>query len=662
MLTVIRTFCSAEKNRVRLLAGGMLLAFLLLTALGLTGSSLGWLKTWPGTSEVIELVGERKLAGIYRGIRCDEFLNHGTPNALAQYHASPQFPRYNPNLGMSERDFTVYHDTGIPVRHWITCFRPAVWGFWCFDLRRALAWYWWFPIFSGFFGIWFLLDTLFPDAPFRNGLLSLSLAASPLCAAWSFWQLGNLGGLCFAAGAFLRLIRCGSDGRRWLWAAVMTWCGLVSVMTLYMPRIFSTACLLALVALAYLAENHLFGKLKRWQVLLPLLTALLVGTALVLGWLHDASDAVRALLETAYPGLRRMSGGTMGLWTVMQGWLALLTIGKVGYLNQCELQGPLSLLFPLAAIGLLRFGELKRSWLARAVVVFTVWVYVYQLIGLPDWLSAVTFWNRCNPPRCAAALSLAQVIFLALIFSHLPERFLPEGSKWNASRLTQCSAVLFVLLLALPSARPLWDGLSTEYPTLVIGGAILVIVAAFILICNLLLKRSRWFLPAFLLVNLLPAVCFNPVCLAPVKVVNKLEPLVRETPDLKYGGRFLFLGEKNFHAVAAFAAGAKVLNGYFLYPDRELHQLLFGREPDPKKSFRLSNYDLVPVHDAALFRVVDEGVEHIRIELDAEKFDFSTLPADFAGAPSAERPYLEKNPSLKPVRRGTELDLYRIVR
>ena len=663
MLDGIRKICRAENRLAVWLACGMLLLFLVLVGIGITGSSLGWLKTYPGVSDILELKGERKLAGIYRGIRCDEFLNHGTPNALAQYHAHPHFPRYNRNLGMSARDFTVYHDTGIPVRHFVTWFRPAVWGFFFLDLRRALAWYWWFPVFAGFLGIWFLLNILFPEAQLRNFLLSFSLAASPLCAAWSFWQLGNLGGLCAAAGFFILLIRSGSAARCWILAAAMSWCGMVSVMTLYMPRIFPAMCLLALVTAAYLAENHLFAKLKKWTVLLPLLVSVIVCILLLLGWLHDASDAVRTLLETSYPGRRRLSGGTMGLWSVVQGWLAPLTIYKINFLNQCEMQGPLTLLFPLAAVWIIRFRQMKNDLMAWAVIIFAFWVYVYQLAGLPDWLAAATFWNRCNPPRCSASLALAQIIFLALLFSRIQEPFPEPGKFWNANRLTLISACCFLFLLCLPSARPMWNGLAEVYPGSLIVIAMPVIFTVFAVLSRLLLIRSRWFIPVFVLANLLPALCFNPVCVAPVKIVNHLESLVRRTPELKYGGCFLFLGEKNFPAVAAFAAGAKVLNGYFLYPDRKLHHLLFGNEPDPGKSFRLSNYDMVPVHDAANpFRIFDDGAEHIQIQLDAVKFDFASLPADFVGAPCAERSYLEKNPSLQLCRTGTELDIFRIVR
>ena len=272
MLSKLRLLFQTEQQRTRLLTGCTLAVFLLLLGTGITGSSLGWLKTYPGASDVMELRGERKLAGIYRGIRCDEFLNHGTPNALAQYHARPHFPRLNPNLGLEPRDFTVYHDTGIPVNHFITLARPAVWGFYFLDLRRALAWYWWIPVFGGFFGIWFLLNTLFPGDTFRNWLLGLALTASPLCAAWSFWPLGNLGGLCFAAAALIRMLRCRSAAIRWLWTILMVWCALCSVMTLYMPRILPVICLLALVLTAFLWENQLFGEFRKPSVWLPLWT------------------------------------------------------------------------------------------------------------------------------------------------------------------------------------------------------------------------------------------------------------------------------------------------------------------------------------------------------------------------------------------------------
>ena len=654
----------SEEDRIRWLFWFTLGVFLVLVGGGITGSSLGWLKTYPGVSDIMELQGERKLAGIYRGIRGDEFLAHGTPNALAQYHAKPRFPRLNPNLGVLPRDLTVHHDTGIPVDHYVTLARPAVWGFYLFDLRRALAWYWWFPVFAGFFGIWFLLNTLFPGDTFRNWLLSLSLTASPLCAAWSFWQLGNLAGLCFAAAALIRLIRCPSAGVRCLWAALMVWGGLCSAMTLYMPRVFPVGCLLALVVLAYLAENHLFEKLKQWPVWLPVMVAAAAGVLFLLGWLRDASEAVRTLLETSYPGQRRMSGGTMELWTLVKGWLAPLTIYKVEYQNQCELQGPLSLLFPLAAIWLVRFRELKKSPMAWAVVLFTVWTSCYQLTGFPDWLAALTFWNRCNPPRCALALSLAQILFLALIFSRFPAGFLPgEPNRRRALVLTGGCVLLFVFLLLYPGMRPLLEGLKAVYHLAYLWCGLAVIALIFGLVCGLLLVRSRWFIPVFVLVNFLPAACFNPVCIAPVKVINKLEPLVKHTPGLKYGGRFLFLEERNFTASAAFAAGARVLNGYFIYPDRELHRLLFQNEPDPRKSFRLSNYDLIPVHGAAEpMKIQDDGWEHIFIYLNAEKFDFRVFPADFAAGPKAERQYLDKNPSLKRISGGSELDFYRIIR
>ena len=116
------------------------LVFLLLTASGITGSSLGWIKSYPGMSGVVQLEGERKIAGIYRGVRGDEFLAHAIPSALMQYQTNGAFPKINTKVGLSGRNMLVLHDTGAAVYHPAILARPAVWGFFFLDLRRSLAW------------------------------------------------------------------------------------------------------------------------------------------------------------------------------------------------------------------------------------------------------------------------------------------------------------------------------------------------------------------------------------------------------------------------------------------------------------------------------------------------------------------------------------------
>ena len=651
-----------EKNRKIILLTATLVLFSLFVILGITGSSLGWLKSYPGTNDIIELSGETKLIGFYRGIRCDEFLNHGVPNVLAQYYSEPKFSRFNANNGLGVRDFTVYHDSGIPVNHYITLFRPAVWGFYCMDLRRALAWYWWLPVFAGLFGIWFLLNTLCPGDTFRNYLLSLSVVASPLCASWSFWPLGNAAGLCFAAALLIWIVQSDSNIKRWLLSAVMMFCGLSSLMTLYMPRIYTVICLLLIVLIAYFIENKLFGKFKKMEILLPLAVFFILSLLVLGGWLFDAREAINALLNTQYPGLRRLNGGNSGIWSLVKGWLAPLTIYKVDYLNQCELQGPLTLFIPLLMIFIIRFQNLKTSCMAWGLIFFTLWTFWYQLIGLPAWLATITFWNRCNPPRCSFALSLAQVLFLAFLFTRMKSGSLLTDD-WRNRILFALFALLCMGFLLSVDSSALFAGLYSVYSNRYIMVWLCCIALIFVLLTILLFsERRNLFLGMFLLIHLLPAGCFNPVCIAPIKIENKIQKWSSSFNDLKHDGRFLFLGNKNFNAVSAFCGGLKVLNGYFLYPDKELHALLFQDPEAARKSFRLSQYDFVPsVSVSERLEIFDDGSEHILVFINPNLYDFSKLPVDFVAILKDDHPTTLQNASLLLVYQGTELNFYRVL-
>ena len=317
----------------------MALAFLLLTAIGLTGSSLGWFRQMPGMEGVMELVGERKLAGVYRGIRGDEFIAHGTPNAIAQKLHPDRFPRFNDRLGLAGRDFLVLHDLGAPVRHPAILARPATWGFFFLDLRRALAWYWWLPIFLGAASFFLFFNTLAPGQPRINLLLSWAAVLQPCAAAWSFWPVNNAWGFFLAAAILLR----GTGTRSFAGAAAAGiaagWAVACAGLTLYAPRVISLGVLAAVVTLAAGRRCGLWEPRRRALFFWAAATALvLIGL-----WYTGARDAIETVRQSVYPGSRRDAGGDMAAWTLMRGWLAPLTVYRVGFLNQSEMQGALLL-------------------------------------------------------------------------------------------------------------------------------------------------------------------------------------------------------------------------------------------------------------------------------------------------------------------------------
>ena len=121
-----------------------------------------------------------------QAIRSDEWMVF-TPMAIGQYNHNPQFPVINKNLGVAGQNMLVVMGL-IPINHITSIAKPITWGFYFFDLKRALAWQWWFPLFGALISLWWLLSILIPGRIFLAFTLSLLYCISPFSIAWSGWS------------------------------------------------------------------------------------------------------------------------------------------------------------------------------------------------------------------------------------------------------------------------------------------------------------------------------------------------------------------------------------------------------------------------------------------------------------------------------------------
>ncbi len=634
--------------------------FLLLVAAGITGSSFGWFKSYPGANGVAGIVGERKLVGTYRGIRGDEFIAHGTPTALAQYHHQPPFPGKNENIGLAGRNFRMLHDLGAPVWDLSTLGRPATWGFFLFDLRRGLAWYWLFPIFCGIWSFRLLFDGLWPGQRGWNWLFSLGIVFSPYAAGWSFWPVNNAFGLSLAAAATLRLLR---EKRGWPcfgWGVLAGWGAAVSALSVYFPRIWPVACLLLLSMVAVMVRDSLFRRLREPAVWAALLAAAVVVAGLVGVWLIGAREEIRLVQEAAYPGMRRLSGGFMEWWEMMKGWLYPFTTYKLDFSNQSEMQSWLCFLLPLLLFYALHYRRLKRDPLPYALFGFLFFTLLYQHVGLPAWLARITLWDRCSPPRAGMALTMAQFLLIGCFIHHRKE--LPGLPPWRALGAALGSAVPGGLLLTGAPAA-LWQGIAVYFPQWLMGAIGGAMAGIYLGLAFLLFTSCRWFALAFTLLNLLPGLVFNPVCIAPERIENRLQPFLEEEGRGPYGGRFLFATGNNFLAVVYSASGGRVFNGYFMYEDPQIFNLLYRNLPNAAEFHRMNHLDadIVPP-DRPPFAAGVPFNDRISLSFNGEKYDFSQLPIDFLAALPEAREWLRRNPSLTFRRTIDDVDYYRVRR
>ena len=160
---------------------------------------------------------------------------------------------------------------------------------------------------------------------------------------------------------------------------------------------------------------------------------------------------------------------------------------------------------------------------------------------------------------------------------------------------------------------------------------------------------------------MVPAMLFNPVCLAPSAVQNRLTEQIKTDQTSTGQGRILFATGNDFLAVSAYLAGNRVLNGYFMYMDRGIQEKLFAKTSHPEQFHRMNHLDaeLDLMTDTA-FRAEVTHPERIKITIDPVKYDFRQLPADFLGAPTEQRKFLKKNRSVKLLSSADRIDYWQI--
>lgn len=639
--------------------------FALSVALGLTGSSLGWYKDYPGASAVAAFPGERKLIGQYRGIRGDEFIAHGTPNAVAQYLAEDRFPRKNTSLGLEGRDFLALHDLGAPIRHVSMVFRPANWGFFLFDLRRALSFYWICPIFFGLLALELLLDELFPGQKNVNFLLSAAAVFSPYAAGWSFWPVNNVYGLCFSAFAVLKLAGtcAGEEGaetekrgqrliRELFWALLAVWGAGCAALSLYMPRILPAAYLVSAVTAAELCRRKAWKKLFSAEKIAVMGIAAVLGAAILLTWRADAGETIGRIRDSVYPGRRRMNGGSMELWELMKGYLGFLSVYRTNYTNQSEMQSVLSLFFPWLILTAASFRSFRRDVRYQVLLIFVLIATVYQFVGFPELLAAVSGWALCNPPRCAMALVLAQSMLLALLYARWKRGEYPRFfGRFAAAATALCGAAAGFVLFCGGGGKA-FAGLAECFSPAVFVLLLTAAAVSFLAVSFAFFRNIGTCVFLYAGVNILLGAVFNPVCVAPKRVENLLVgDFAQQLKSPRYGGRTLFACGNDFLAVLNFLSGGRSLNGYFMYADEEIWRSFFARSEDAGNYRRMTHLDAEISPPGSGFAAVVTHSDRIKLFFPAD-YDFAQVPADVLATPEGEGEAawgseLDKNPSLR---------------
>lgn len=629
-------------------AGAVVAAFVLLVAGGWTGSSIELLRDARGVAEHDAL----PWAGPARWVRSDEWQAF-TPLAIAQARHAPAFPVVNRNLGPDGQNMLVMGMTGMPVAHLSALAKPATWGFFLFDLRRALAWSWWFPLFAGFLALWAVLQAFLGVRWRPAAVLALTLAAAPYTVVYSGWPAYAMFFPLLALLAAQRALQAPGWRMPLAAGAVAGLAGAGFALVLYPAWLISLAWLLAPFGIAWAAAHR---RTLRWGA--PQLGAAAVGLVVLLAvlgaWWADAHDAVQAMRATVYPGQRGAeAGGDIDRWFLLKGWLAPVTM----YRDGSSLMGGASdagsivlLVVPALAAALWRWRAQRRiDAVAMALCAWLVIALWFLFVGFPPAFAHATGWGSTTTYRYDLALGLAQVLLLGWLL----------GRDGGDAPAPPVPAGLVAVAVALHGA---W--LATLVPPQIAE----LLVPPAVLLAVLSLGAAAWFLmrgrtlaaialyAAWMLAATVP---FNPLGLAPRQVQAAPAIAALATP----GRPVLVLRERNASLLLP-AAGVPVVNSLFYLPPAGLWQRL-----DPAGAQRAvhNRYQRLIVVPRALpagetFRIESPRLDEVVLGIDPQRFDFRLAGAAFVLANADDAKLLAGHPGLRAAAVGTGWALYEVAR
>ena len=593
-----------------------------LVGLGITGSSLELGRG--GVGGLIDSDG-RLLAGKARDIRSDEWLVL-TPLAMAQSAHVPRFPVVNRNLGPEGENMLVIGMVGVPVWHLSALARPATWGHFAFDLRRALAWQWWLPVFGCLFSLWWVMSVLAPGQ-WKLGLMTAGIfTTSAYVVAWSHWPAYAVTFPAIGLGALMLLLRASSLRGGAAAGALLGWAVAGFVLVLYPPWQVSVGYLFLALAAALLVRDRARLQFGRRQALGAGLAVALAG-AVVGAWWLDARPAVDAMNATVYPGRRvAVTGGALAAADFVRGfenpahhWREPSPVP-----NPSE-AASFPYLFPvcLAAIlaGILR-GR-RPSALEWALAGFCAWGTLFQFIGMPGPLAKVTLWGRVPETRVDLALGLASLLACGVMIA---QGGVPGARRGEGLLVGAVWAAGVVLLAATAGVH--WADRMGGIPGW--GGVVAVVMAMSWAVWH---GAEKTFAAVGGLVGALTAIPFNPWAVAPS----------HWRTGIGGGGPVLTVGSQ-VPAMMLLGAGVPVANGVFHYPQSRQFK---GLDPNGSASEVTNRYQHLlyePTPGVESHRLDAPQPDVVRVAFNPEAFEFANAGAARVLAPAGTR--LSANRSL----------------
>ena len=653
---VIYSFITKSEARPwkSLFGVSLLLSFLLLVGAGWTGSSLALaLKGSPFIEH-----GALPWMGQDRAIRSDEW-EVLTPLAISQASHLPPYPVSNRLLGTDGQNMMVIGMTGVPVAHLSSVAKPATWGFFIFDLRKALSWYWWFPFFACFGALWLVLIQSFNLEWRTAAALSLTGAASPYSVVFSGWPAYTA---FFAAVAVLAWQQIFLRQKFWhasLFGMLLGWALAGFALVLYPSWQIKLTYLLVPLSLAWVwtERRRLNFGVSQW---LAIAVATLVAVAILGSWWLAAHDAVAAIRSTVYPGGRSLEvGGDIDPWFLIKGWLSPATIYATSDIIAPSDAGSFLFLLWAAVPAIVTRSVALRKLdpVIGALLAVTVFILAFAFIGFNAQFARFSLLGFTTSYRIDLTLGIAQIFVLAWLMSPTHQTLSYQSIPWK-SGFAAFSVLVMVHIAWLFSKLPV--AISQMVPP---SYALMTFAAIGLASYALLAQRHVWVVCICLVWTLGASLPFNPLGVATNQLVasDELRKAISAIDHNSPSPAVAVIGERAW-AVALPGVGIHVVNTVFYYPQKSLWAAL---DPEHRHAVVHNRYHrllltLQSLPPGATHSIESPRLDEVRVSLDPERFDFRLLGAKAVLLTPAEGKKLRGNRGLTLVKATDQWELFRV--
>ena len=530
-----------------------IITFILLVAFKIHGSSIGAWNRY--TSELIDPTEKSILIGKNREIRSDEW-NVQSTYYMAQAMSDEFYPLYNTNIMDDGLNMILAYNA--PVANLSILGKPFNWGFLLLGKEYGLSWYWAFKTIALLLLAFELSMILTKNMKGLSLIASFWITFSPAIQWWFMQHVGDTIFFTLAIIVFFYKYVENIDKNKWskLGFSLMFAFSAIGFALVIYPAFQVPLAYLILVFMSIIY----FGifkkpKLSKDDYIFILIIVLIIG--IVLGqFLLTSMDAIKATLETVYPGKRVSTGGGVELFRYSEFMINTYTpFRDINYLNNCEVSSFINFFIGSVIVLFVAISKkVKNIGIGIALFIVALLQFIWTVVPFNETIAKITFLSYVPTDRMMLMFNFTAMLLsiwaIGVIFREKIISPLVGGI---------IAVVNFSVYALLILKSPYRDYTNLRY---------LIILFAIYLIINVSIF-VRWKMVFFIAMSVLifmSGMTVNPVVKGVGGIYNKtLSKAIIEIEENDPDSVWLAEGEET-KGEFIYANGAKAINGTHFYP------------------------------------------------------------------------------------------------